>query len=114
MGHYGRDGSGRGADFAERGLLAPSVFHRQQGVEKLLKAIWVESIGQTPPRTHNLVDLATELALSIPEWLPFLRDLSNQAVASRYAGEQTYPREVAEEYNHKTVELCAQLQHHLS
>ena len=31
-------------------------FHAQQGVEKVLKA-WLADRGETPPRTHKLIDL---------------------------------------------------------
>ncbi len=94
----------------ERGLYAPCVFHCQQAVEKLLKAIWTErSPGQPPPRTHNLVDLARELGLLSEQWEEYLRKLSNQAVVSRYVGREAYSREAALEYYEGARALCALL-----
>jgi HEPN domain-containing protein len=91
----------------ERSLYAPCVFHSQQAVEKLLKAIWAErSPSQPPPRTHNLVDLARELDLLSEEWEEFLRKLSNQAVVSRYVGREAYSREAALEYYEGARGLC--------
>lgn len=97
----------------ERGLYPPVIFHCQQAVEKLLKAIWLERTGEVPPRTHNLVDLASELKLSLPEWESFLGTLTDQAVASRYAGGQAYTQSTAQEYYKRTIELCELLRQNL-
>jgi HEPN domain-containing protein len=98
----------------ERGLHAPCVFHSQQAVEKLLKAIWVDrSRDEPPPRTHNLVDLAQELDLLAEEWEEFLRKLSNQAVVSRYVGREAYSREAAVEYYEGAKGLCELLRRNL-
>lgn len=98
----------------ERGLYAPCVFHCQQAVEKLLKAMWVGSFrDQPPPRTHNLVDLAQELGLLSGEREEFLRKLSNQAVVSRYVGREAYSRQVAVEYYEGARELCGLLRRNL-
>lgn len=35
-----------------------AAFLCQQAVEKLLKALWIETRRQAPPFTHNLLDLA--------------------------------------------------------
>jgi HEPN domain-containing protein len=54
------------------------IFHCQQAVEKVLKAIWVDraDIGM-PPRTHELPRLARNLSLSLPETdFRFLQTLS--------------------------------------
>jgi len=94
----------------ERELYAPCVFHSQQAVEKMLKAIWVEGGREdAPPYTHNLVDLARELGLLQPDREEFLRRLSNQAIASRYAGKETYDRAMAVQYYERSLQLCEQL-----
>ena len=97
----------------KEGILALSVFHCQQAIEKLLKAIWIETRGEPSPRTHNLVDLAREMALPLGEWEQFLGRLSDQAVASRYAGAEGYSQADAQEYHRRTLELCARLRQHL-
>jgi HEPN domain-containing protein len=98
----------------ERGLYAPCVFHSQQAVEKLLKAIWADRFpGQPVPRTHNLVDLAQELGFLSEEREEFLRKLSNQAVVSRYVGRQAYSREAALEYYEGARGLCELLRRNL-
>src|SRR5438094_158841 len=71
----------------ERGYFQHTVFHCQQSVEKVLKAIWVERRGEgTHPRIHNLPKLAALLALEMPsrEWNEFLVDLTDQIFPSRY------------------------------
>jgi HEPN domain-containing protein len=98
----------------ERGLYAPCVFHSQQAVEKLLKAIWIERVrDEPPPRTHNLVDLARELGLLSQEHEEFLRKLSNQAVASRYVGREAYSQDAAREYYEGARALCELLRQNL-
>lgn len=90
-------------------LYAPAVFHCQQAVEKLLKAIWVRNRQEVPPRTHNLGDLAKVLGSFDEVHRRFLADLSIQAVATRYAGQGIYTGPVAEGYLRKTEETCEQL-----
>ena len=68
--------------------LDAAGFHAQQAVEKLLKAALV-ALGQTPPRTHDLVHLADLLtrAGSRWSWSPEeLAYLSQAGVAVRYPG----------------------------
>src|SRR3989304_5867195 len=64
----------------DEGLLQQTVFHCQQSVEKLLKAIWTERHGSgTHPRTHNLVKLAKRLRLDVPpQWRTLLVDLTDK------------------------------------
>ena len=51
----------------------------------MLKAIWVETRGEEPERTHNLPYLADELAIGLSETQrEFLRKLSWQLIPSRY------------------------------
>ena len=67
-------------------LPALVVFHCQQAIEKLLKALIMEST-QSVPRIHDLVELADLLELEVTEEQQLLlARLSYQAVASRYPG----------------------------
>lgn len=99
------------------GLFQQTVFHCQQALEKMLKAIWTERHGAgTHPRTHNLVRLAAALGLDVPaRWLDLLVDLTDQVFPSRYpeAGWR-YNREIAEKYYNETQELCAWLRQALT
>lgn len=97
----------------QRSLPAQSLFHSQQAAEKTLKAVWSEGHEEEPPRTHNLVDLASELGLLAEESEDFLRKLSNQAVASRYIDSEEYSEEMAVEYLSGTRELCDRLRQRL-
>ena len=61
-------------------------FHAQQAAEKLLKAALFLA-GAAPPRTHNLmelVDLAADHGLKLPEECEALRWLTPYAVLYRY------------------------------
>jgi|SRR3990170_7722399 len=101
----------------DEGLLQQTVFHCQQSVEKLLKAIWTERHGSgTHPRTHNLVKLAKRLRLDVPpQWRTLLVDLTDQIFPSRYpeAGWR-YTQAVAEEYYNMTEELFGWLRQQLT
>ena len=96
----------------DEGLFQQTVFHCQQSIEKLLKAIWTERRGAgTHPRTHNLLKLANALDLRLSKDREALVvDLTDQIFPSRYpeAGWR-YNREVAEEYYHMTEELFSWL-----
>jgi HEPN domain-containing protein len=98
----------------EREAYPLCVYHCQQAVEKALKAIWVYRREDEPPRTHNLVALATELQLLRAEWQDFLRDLSEQGEAARYPYTEPHTRLEAAEYLRRTIELCRELRQHLS
>jgi HEPN domain-containing protein len=76
---------------AARGLLdlalpGQAIFHCQQAVEKLLKALIAE-YGASPPRIHDLLELAETARVELgPAEQSLLTRLSDQAVASRYPG----------------------------
>lgn len=97
------------ADVAlEKRLLSPCVFHCQQALEKLLKALWVEkSTEGFPPRRHDLVALSKEVGLELSEEQAlFLGDLSSQYKPSRYGDVAVeYTLHEAETYLGKTHEL---------
>ncbi|MFQ5880461.1 MAG: HEPN domain-containing protein [Dehalococcoidia bacterium] len=101
----------------ERELYSPCVFHCQQALEKVLKAMWIGKAPEgVPPRRHNLVELAEEVGLQLsPEQLSFLSDLSRQYMPSRYGDVAVeYSRQEAENYHRKTRELFPWLRQQLS
>ena len=48
-----------------KGAYDMAVFHMQQAVEKILKALWIEKYREEPPKTHNIQYLARELGISM-------------------------------------------------
>jgi HEPN domain-containing protein len=64
-------------------------FHAQQCVEKLMKAVLIDR-GVSPPRTHDLLALASLVTTAVPAWTwPSLElsTLSAAAVGFRYPGD---------------------------
>ncbi|MEX1255814.1 MAG: HEPN domain-containing protein [Dehalococcoidia bacterium] len=91
------------------------LFFCQQAVEKLMKGLWIERKTSLPPRTHNLVQLATELDLSVPAELDdLLVRLTDLAVESRYPGKADQTPEMARIYLQRTTELYQWLRQLLS
>ena len=73
-------------------------FHARQCVEKLMKAVLMDR-GASPPRTHDLLALASILTSIVPSWSwPSLElsTLSAAAVSFRYPGDPV-EREDADE-----------------
>ena len=99
----------------DRGFLPNAIFCSHQVIEKLLKALWVEAHAEGfPPRTHDLTELAEDLALNLSAWAAFLKDLTNQSVASRYADPNAYTHAEAALYLERTKELWRQLRPQLN
>lgn len=74
------------------------VYHRQQCVEKLMKARLLQ-LGQTFRKTHDLVALSQLLQLSDPAWSwdeDELEDLTESGVMNRYPGFDTSTQELLE------------------
>jgi HEPN domain-containing protein len=104
-----------GKRLVEGDLPSQGLFFCQQAVERLLKGLWVERKASIPPRTHNLVQLATELDLSVPAELDnLLVRLTDQAVESRYPGTPAQTPEMARTYLERTTELYQWLRQLLS
>ena len=60
-------------------------FHCQQAVEKRLKALYVQTKGEMPPRTHTLPRIAAEIGLEADEAMrAFLVELTYGYIAYRY------------------------------
>jgi HEPN domain-containing protein len=81
------------------------AFTCQQAVEKLLKAIYVKEKGTTPPYTHNLIKLLTELSFQPQvdsDTSGFLELLNSYYIESRYT--ETL-REVAKLLNKKKADM---------
>lgn len=63
------------------------AFMCQQAVEKLLKAIYIQKKGETPPYIHNLIRLTFQCDINqlIPESLTdFLIELNTYYIEARY------------------------------
>lgn len=71
----------------ERDLYHLTCFHAQQATEKALKAYFV-SLGQTPPKTHTLQELAERMNVTFPLIVPFRHHLM---VLDRYYIPTRYP-----------------------
>ena len=92
----------------ESSLHRPCVFHCQQALEKVLKAMWIEQREQGyPPKKHNLVSLAQELGLQLEdEMWEFLDDLAKQYNPTRYGDViAEYSRDQGVHYYRRTEEL---------
>ena len=92
------------------------VFHCQQSIEKLLKAMWIEWLEQPYPKTHGLRALAEALPLELSdEHRNFLQRLGNQYLPSHYADFDTaYDEDVALYYQNGTREMYEWLRPQLS
>ena len=88
-------------------------FMSQQAIEKILKAIYVKEIGETPPYTHNLNRLIERLSVKgefDPEKHEFIDILNSFYIESRYTEEideinEFLTKEKAVEVYNKTLEL---------
>ncbi len=92
----------------EAALFRPCVFHCQQSIEKLLKAIWTEQADfGVAPKTHGLVSLAQETRLELEDEVWELLDaLTKQYNPTRYGDVMAeYTREQAQRYYERTVEF---------
>ena len=59
----------------------------QQAIEKIMKAIYVKEKDETPPNTHNLINLLSHLSISAEfdnEKTELLRSLSLYYLETRY------------------------------
>ncbi len=77
---------------ARRSLRGESYLHAifgcQQALEKLLKALVVETTHQAPPRMHNLIRLAALAGVNLqPSQEVLLNTLSLQYIEMRYPEE---------------------------
>lgn len=97
------------------------IFHCQQSIEKLLKAIWVERATEGyPPREHDLTVLAEKAEVALDRARKnFFDALSKQYMPTRYADvaieeEVEYSAEQADNYYEQTVSGFQWLRQQLS
>lgn len=65
-----------------------AIFHLQQAIEKVMKALLLKQTSKEPPRIHGLRKLAERCALTLaPEQALLLENLSEYYVESRYPGD---------------------------
>lgn len=89
------------------------LFCCQQSLEKYLKGLVVRETGEFPPRTHDLIRLATLAKLSLTDqYDSFLRRITNYYIGTRYPEEvarlaQEVNQSVAKEYFEKTQEVIS-------
>ncbi len=70
-------------DCLEDGNYYASAFFCQQTIEKCLKGLYIVRKRDTPPKTHNLLELS--LKLNIPEeFLSVVRELTPEFIITRY------------------------------
>ena len=93
------------------GKYVYTAFMCQLATEKAIKGLIVERTGNTPPKTHNLIQLAkiAKVELSNSQ-LEFVAILNMAGVGARYPDMldnaiKRYPREVAWDYLTKTKEV---------
>jgi HEPN domain-containing protein len=64
------------------------AYTSQQAIEKLLKAYFVKEFKTTPPYTHNLLRLISEIKITIPEnFLRLASELNAFYLEGRYSEE---------------------------
>lgn len=66
------------------------AFPCQQAIEKILKAIYVKEINETPPYIHNLKKLLSLLSFynsADPEKIKIIEDLNSYYLETRYTEE---------------------------
>ncbi|MFO8009075.1 MAG: HEPN domain-containing protein [Candidatus Brocadiia bacterium] len=87
----------------EGGRYVHSVFMCHLAVEKALPGLWTARLGSVPPKTHNLIYLASKAGIEPNQTTSNLFATLNEAqIATRYPGELTaarraYPKEVVRE-----------------
>jgi len=88
-----------------------TVFMCQQALEKLLKAIYIQQIGEEAPRTHNLIYLfgLCELPRQT-DYLQVMTDLNTYYIEGRYPAykqklSQMLDENTAQSYLNKTQEI---------
>jgi HEPN domain-containing protein len=100
----------------EDGMPELCVFHCQQALEKLLKAILMERSPQDRARrTHDLVWLAREVVPDIElAEMEFLRELAEEYVVSRYGDDDVDSNKDLFEYLRHSLEFFSWLHQLLS
>jgi len=62
-----------------------AVFMCHLSIEKALKGLYYEKLKEGPPRTHNLISLANELEIKLPEEEgKFVVKINSASIVTRY------------------------------
>lgn len=62
-----------------------AVFMCHLSIEKALKGLYYEKLKEVPPRTHNLISLANELEIKLPEEEgKFVVKINSASIVTRY------------------------------
>jgi len=94
----------------DHGLLSICMFQNHEAIEKILKAIWIDTRGELAEKTHNLPYLASELQLPLSHaQKEFLRKLYWELIPSRYPEGPEPDRTTVEWYHEKTKEMFSWL-----
>jgi HEPN domain-containing protein len=73
----------------EKGDYPYSLFFEHLTIEKILKAIYVDKLNESPPYTHRLVYLAEKLSLNLTaEQLELLETITDFNMEARYPDEK--------------------------
>jgi len=97
------------------GRYYASVFFAHQAAEKALKALYIQRLRRSPPRTHSLVRLVNEMNIQDPNIIDAAMELTPEYVTTRYpdaANEvpaRIYNRRIAEEHLRRArevIEFC--------
>lgn len=95
----------------DTGRYVYTVFMCQLATEKVIKGLIVERTGNTPPKTHNLIQLVKIAKVELSEsQLEFIAVLNMAGVGARYPDMlddaiKRYPKEVAWDYLTKAREV---------
>lgn len=73
----------------EKGDYPYALFFGHLTIEKILKAIYVDKVGGTPPYTHRLVYLAEKISIDLnEEQLELLETITDFNMEARYPDEK--------------------------
>ena len=90
-----------------------SVFFAHQAAEKALKALYIHLKRESPPRTHNLLDLLTGLGVTDEELIDAAIDLTPEYVVARYPDAANgvpallYNEKIAEDHLRKAEKILS-------
>jgi HEPN domain-containing protein len=90
-----------------------AVFMLHLSIEKALKGLYQQRLGDMPPRVHNLILLVNRMALELPDdFRLFVTKLNDLSVATRYPDEiasiqAQYPKGKVKEFLGQGREVLA-------
>ena len=89
----------------EKGDYSYSLFFGHLTIEKILKAIYVNKLGEIPPYTHRLVYLAEKVSLSLSEsQLELLETITDFNMEARYPDEKfSFKRRCTKDFTEKYI-----------